>query len=35
VDIGTTHLADPARRWAIMLDDGCLTFLDGEHPSIE
>lgn len=35
VDIGTTHISDPARRWAIMLDTGSLEFLDSEHLSIE
>ena len=28
VDIGTTHIADAARRWAITLDDGDLVFVD-------
>jgi hypothetical protein len=35
VDIGTTHISDPARRWAIMLDTGGLEFLDSEHLSVE
>jgi hypothetical protein len=28
IDIGTTHIADAARRWAIILDDGNLVFVD-------
>jgi hypothetical protein len=42
VDIGTRHIADPGRRWAITLDDGGLVFIDssslttepgrGQHP---
>jgi hypothetical protein len=28
IDIGTTHIADAARRWAITLDDGGLVFVD-------
>ena len=28
VDIGTHHIADPSRRWAITLDDGNLVFVD-------
>jgi hypothetical protein len=35
VDIGDTHIADPARRWAVALDDGGLMFLDSEHLTIE
>lgn len=30
VDIGDTRTADPARRWAVMLDTGTLVFLDGQ-----
>jgi len=28
VDIGTTHIADASRRWAVTLDDGSLVFVD-------
>ncbi|MBX8687362.1 hypothetical protein GO011_07940 [Mycobacterium sp. 20091114027_K0903767] len=28
VDIGQQHIADPARRWAVSLDDGNLVFVD-------
>jgi hypothetical protein len=28
VDIGDQHFADPARRWAVMLDTGDLVFVD-------
>ena len=28
VDIGTQHIADASRRWAITLDDGTLVFVD-------
>ena len=28
VDIGGERIAEPARRWAIMLDDGDLVFCD-------
>jgi hypothetical protein len=28
VDIGPTHIADAARRWAVMLDSGALVFVD-------
>jgi hypothetical protein len=28
IDIGTVHIADAARRWAITLDDGNLVFVD-------
>jgi hypothetical protein len=28
IDIGTTHIADAARRWAITLDEGNLMFVD-------
>ena len=31
VDIGDTHIADPARRWAILTDTGSLEFVDTEH----
>jgi hypothetical protein len=35
VDIGDIHISDPARRWAVALDDGGLMFLDSEHLTIE
>jgi endonuclease/exonuclease/phosphatase family metal-dependent hydrolase len=28
VDIGSTHIADPARRWAVLLDTGSMVFVD-------
>jgi len=28
VDIGDNHFADPARRWAVLLDTGTLVFTD-------
>ena len=28
VDVGATHIADPARRWAVATDDGSLHFVD-------
>lgn len=28
VDLGETHIADAARRWAVLLDDGSLVFVD-------
>lgn len=28
VDIGEQRIADPARRWAVSLDDGNLVFVD-------
>jgi hypothetical protein len=31
VDIGGEHFADPARRWAVVLDAGTLVFLDSEQ----
>jgi hypothetical protein len=30
VDIGTQHVADPARRWAVRLDDEELVFVDSD-----
>jgi hypothetical protein len=30
VDIGENHIADPARRWAVLLDSGSLTFVDSD-----
>jgi hypothetical protein len=31
VDVGGEHFADPARRWAVRLDDGTLVFVDTEQ----
>jgi hypothetical protein len=31
VDIGGNHIADPARRWAVMLDTGALVFTDTDQ----
>jgi hypothetical protein len=31
VDIGVNHIADPARRWAVMLDIGTLVFVDSSQ----
>lgn len=31
VDIGDTHISDPARRWAILTNTGSLEFVDTEH----
>jgi hypothetical protein len=31
VDIGSTHFADPARRWAVLLDAGTLVFADTDQ----
>jgi hypothetical protein len=31
VDIGDHHFADPARRWAVVLDAGTLVFLDTDQ----
>ncbi len=31
VNIGDTHIADPARRWAILTTTGLLEFVDTEH----
>jgi hypothetical protein len=31
VDIGDTHIAGPARRWAVRLSSGELVFVDSEH----
>jgi hypothetical protein len=28
VDLGEVHIADAARRWAVLLDDGTLVFVD-------
>jgi len=31
VDIGENHIADPARRWAVVLDTGDLVFVDSDQ----
>ena len=31
VDIGDNHFADPARRWAVLLDTGSLVFIDTDQ----
>ena len=31
VDIGENHIADPARRWAVLLDTGDLVFTDSDQ----
>ena len=31
VDIGDEHFADPARRWAVLLDGGTLVFADSHQ----
>jgi hypothetical protein len=31
VDLGDQHFADPARRWAVALDDGDLVFVDTDQ----
>jgi hypothetical protein len=31
VDVGNVHIADPARRWAVMLDAGSLVFVDSDQ----
>ena len=31
VDIGDNHFADPARRWAVLLDTGTLVFTDTDQ----
>ncbi|WP_326547513.1 hypothetical protein QGN32_04840 [Mycolicibacterium sp. ND9-15] len=35
VDIGSNHFADPARRWAVRLDEGTLLFADSDQLSRE
>ncbi|BBZ13232.1 hypothetical protein MBRA_34270 [Mycobacterium branderi] len=35
VDVGTSHIADPARRWAVRLDDGDLVFVDSDDLASE
>lgn len=31
VDVGSQHIADASRRWAITLDDGDLVFVDSSE----
>ena len=31
VDLGDTHIADAARRWAVLLDAGTLVFVDSHQ----
>jgi hypothetical protein len=31
VDIGGHHFADPARRWAVLMDTGSLVFADTDQ----
>jgi len=31
VDIADNHIADPARRWAVTLEDGGLVFVDSDQ----
>jgi len=31
VDIGDKHIADPARRFAVVLDSGALVFIDSDQ----
>jgi len=35
VDIGENHIADPARRWAVVLDTGDLVFVDSDQLVVE
>ncbi|KUH93945.1 hypothetical protein [Mycobacterium sp. IS-3022] len=35
VDIGSNHFADPARRWAVISDEGNLLFADSDQLSPE
>ncbi|GGF37291.1 hypothetical protein GCM10007298_36290 [Williamsia phyllosphaerae] len=28
VEVNSTHISDPARRWAVLTDDGALVFVD-------
>jgi hypothetical protein len=34
-DIGTNQIAKPARRWAVVLDDGTLVFVDSHEINTE
>ena len=31
VDLGDTHIADAARRWAVLMDAGTLVFVDSHQ----
>jgi hypothetical protein len=31
VDIGSSHFADPARRWAVLQDAGTLVFVNSDR----
>jgi hypothetical protein len=35
VEIGDTRIVGPARRWAVMLDDGALVFADSNELRVE
>jgi hypothetical protein len=35
VAIGENHLVDPARRWAVALDEGGLVFVDSDKLAVE
>lgn len=35
VEIGDNHFADPARRWAVVTDEGTLLFADSDQLSRE
>jgi hypothetical protein len=35
VDVGSQHIADPARRWAVLLDGGQLVFVDSDQLVVE
>jgi len=35
VDIGDRHFADPARRWAVLLDAGTLVFVDSNQLALD
>lgn len=35
VDLGAEHVADAARRWAVLLDDGSLVFVDSDAIAAE
>lgn len=35
VDLGGEHIADAARRWAVLLDDGSLVFVDSDAIAAE
>lgn len=35
VEIGEHHIADAARRWAVVLDDGGLEFVDDDDLAVD